>query len=34
VKEWREQGDVKRALCDVRTGRVHIYAWWPEAGQG
>jgi len=34
VKEWREQGDVKRALCDVRTGRVHMYAWWPEAGQG
>jgi hypothetical protein len=25
---------VKRALCDVRTGRVHMYAWWPEAGQG
>ena len=34
VKEWREQGEVKRALCDVRTGRVHMYAWWPEAGQG
>ena len=34
VKEWREEGEVKRALCDVRTGRVHMYAWWPEAGQG
>lgn len=34
VKAWREQGEMKRALCDVRTGRVHMYAWWPEAGQG
>jgi acyl dehydratase len=31
IKEWREQGDVRRALCDVRTGRVHMYAWWPAA---
>jgi acyl dehydratase len=28
IKEWREEGQVRRALCDVRTGRVHMYAWW------
>jgi acyl dehydratase len=28
VKEWTEAGQVRRALCDVRTGRVHMYAWW------
>jgi acyl dehydratase len=30
IKEWRAEGQVKRALCDVRTGRVHMYAWWDE----
>jgi acyl dehydratase len=29
IKEWREDDQVRRALCDVRTGRVHMYAWWP-----
>jgi acyl dehydratase len=28
VKEWTVEGQTKRALCDVRTGRVHMYAWW------
>lgn len=28
VKEWTEDAQRKRALCDVRTGRVHMYAWW------
>ena len=28
VKEWKADGQVRRALCDVRTGRVHMYAWW------
>jgi acyl dehydratase len=28
IKEWSEEGQVKRALCDVRTGRVHMYVWW------
>ena len=28
VKEWTADGAVRRALCDVRTGRVHMYAWW------
>lgn len=28
IKEWREEGQVKRALCDVRTGRIHMYACW------
>ena len=32
VKEWITDGKVHRALCDVRTGRVHMYAHWvPEA---
>ena len=28
VKEWTAEGQTRRALCDVRTGRVHMYAWW------
>ena len=28
IKEWTAEGQKKRALCDVRTGRVHMYAWW------
>ncbi|MGB5102452.1 MAG: MaoC/PaaZ C-terminal domain-containing protein [Steroidobacteraceae bacterium] len=28
IKEWAEDGQVKRALCDVRTGRVHMVAGW------
>ena len=28
IKEWRDEGQAKRALCDVRTGRVHMYVWW------
>jgi acyl dehydratase len=28
IKEWTEGAQKKRALCDVRTGRVHMYAWW------
>ena len=28
IKEWTAEGQTKRALCDVRTGRVHMYAWW------
>jgi len=31
VKQWTEAGRVKRALCDVRTGRVHMYAHWNGA---
>ena len=31
VKEWSNEGKTHRALCDVRTGRVHMYAHW-EAG--
>ena len=30
VKEWTADGQKKRALCDVRTGRVHMYAWWSD----
>lgn len=30
IKEWRAEGHVKRALCDIRTGRVHMVAWWDE----
>jgi acyl dehydratase len=28
VKSWTEEGTARRAMCDVRTGRVHMYAWW------
>ena len=28
IKQWTADGQVRRALCDVRTGRVHMYAWW------
>ena len=28
LKEWSEDGARRRALCDVRTGRVHLYASW------
>ena len=31
IKEWKADGEVRRALCDVRTGRVHMYAWWASA---
>lgn len=29
IKEWTGDGRRRRALCDVRTGRVHMYAHWP-----
>ena len=32
IKEWREDEVWRRALCDVRTGRVHMYAWWSARG--
>ena len=28
VKQWSVEGRTHRALCDVRTGRVHMYARW------
>jgi acyl dehydratase len=28
VKQWTEDGSARRAMCDVRTGRVHMYAQW------
>lgn len=31
VKEWTADAQKKRALCDLRTGRVHMYAWWDAA---
>jgi acyl dehydratase len=31
VKEWTTDGQTKRALCDVRTGRVHMFAGWDAA---
>jgi acyl dehydratase len=30
IKEWSAEGQRRRALCDIRTGRVHMYAYWPE----
>jgi acyl dehydratase len=31
VKQWEDQGQSRRAVCDVRTGRVHMYAYWTTA---
>lgn len=31
IKQWLEDGQQKRAMCDVRTGRVHMYAYWTTA---
>lgn len=31
IKEWMAEGQVRRALCDVRTGRVHMFASWESA---
>jgi acyl dehydratase len=28
IKQWVEDGQQKRAMCDVRTGRVHMYMYW------
>ena len=28
IKQWVEDGQSKRAMCDVRTGRVHMLAHW------
>jgi acyl dehydratase len=28
IKQWLTDGQIHRALCDIRTGRVHMYAWW------
>lgn len=33
IREWAEEGKNKRALCDLRTGRVHMYAWWDEVSR-
>jgi acyl dehydratase len=30
IKQWTEAGQTKRAMCDVRTGRVHMYAYWAD----
>jgi acyl dehydratase len=31
IKQWSENGQSRRAMCDVRTGRVHMYAYWTNA---
>jgi hypothetical protein len=28
IKQWVEDGQQKRAMCDVRTGRVHMFMYW------
>jgi acyl dehydratase len=30
VKQWATEDRTHRALCDVRTGRVHMYAHWSK----
>ncbi|HWJ07302.1 MAG TPA: MaoC/PaaZ C-terminal domain-containing protein [Steroidobacteraceae bacterium] len=32
VKQWTEAGAPRRAMCDVRTGRVHMFAHWTNEG--
>jgi len=34
VKQWMAEGETKRAMCDVRTGRVHMYAYWTQRPVG
>jgi acyl dehydratase len=31
VKQWSDAGGARRAMCDVRTGRVHMSALWTSA---
>lgn len=31
IKEWTDDGATRRAMCDVRTGRVHMYTHWTTA---
>jgi acyl dehydratase len=31
IKEWTEEGQCRRALCDLRTGRLHMYSSWNAA---
>ncbi len=31
IKQWVEAGESRRAMCDVRTGRVHMYTYWTTA---
>jgi acyl dehydratase len=28
IKDWTAEGQCRRALCDVRTGRIHMYSSW------
>lgn len=28
IKEWVADGQCRRALCDIRTGRLHMYSTW------
>jgi acyl dehydratase len=28
IKEWSAEGKCRRALCDIRTGRLHMYSAW------
>jgi len=31
IKEWSDGGETRRAMCDLRSGRVHMYAHWTAA---
>jgi acyl dehydratase len=31
IKQWLDDGQPKRAMCDVRTGRVHMYTYWTSS---
>jgi hypothetical protein len=32
VKQWNADGEVRRALCDAKKGRVYMYSHWSELG--
>jgi acyl dehydratase len=33
IKEWEEAGSMRRAMCDARSGRVHMVAEWSRAAR-
>ena len=33
IKQWSTEGEVHRALCDVKKGRVHMYTHWDASSR-
>lgn len=34
IREWEEAGELRRAMCDARSGRVHMHAQWSRVDTG